>query len=87
MLTTGRYTAYQYWQQKSDSAGLNDGVVWFEVVIPTSGSDSSISNGPRGAGWIIVKGYFSDSRTELGDAPPDADQYVLRAVNISEVSR
>lgn len=68
VLATGQYTAYQYRQSSTAGTNIDANTTWFEVNIPDSDSDSNMSNGPKGAGWLIVKGYFSNSRTSIGTA-------------------
>ncbi len=60
-------------------------VSWFHVHIPEAG-DAQLSNGPTGAGSIVLKGYFSVSvRGPLGTAPPGVSNIVLNAINAAEV--
>ncbi len=81
ILSLGSFSAPQYYFGPSNPA-LDPKTAWVNVVVtPNTGAEAY--NGPRGAGWIVIKGYFQITSMQFGDAPPGSDDYELRAVSQS----
>lgn len=59
---------------------------WFRIHYDPNTSDASVSNGPYGAGSLVIKGYFSASlRGVLGANPQEIINFQLNAVDRKDV--
>jgi hypothetical protein len=79
ILSLGSFSAPQYYYGPANSA-LDTQTAWVNVVVTTN-TGAEAYNGPRGAGWIEIKGYFQITGMQFGDAPPGSNDYELRAVS------
>jgi hypothetical protein len=81
ILSLGTFSAPQYYYGTANTS-RDPQTAWINVVAtPNTGAEAY--NGPRGAGWLEIKGYFQVTSLQFGDAPPESQDYELRAVSQS----
>lgn len=78
VLVNGPSAARHYWLESTGDAE-DEHTVWFWVTIPENTS-AEMFNGPKGAGWMQIKGDFAVTSFKAGTAPPTSTDYKLRAV-------
>lgn len=87
LIAAGGISAYEVWYgNKVPWDERHVGVSIVETITPKD-ADAKTFNGPRGAGWLVAKGYFTVMRTTSGDAPGEAAHFSLRGVRAGEAPK
>jgi hypothetical protein len=79
ILSLGSFSAPQYMEEAAGS-NRDAQTAWVTVVL-TPNTGVLAYNGTKGAGWLEVQGYFQVTSAYLGNGPPKAKDYLLRAVS------
>jgi hypothetical protein len=82
VMSIGSLSVKQLWEGSADDTAAQRASLWVDALLPKD-SGAEVFNGPRGAGWIEMKGYFLVTRLQFGDAPPGSIDYQIRAIQPS----
>jgi hypothetical protein len=86
LVAIGDNSAYEVWYTNTLPYEQRHAKTSFVEMSFSENSDTDVSNGSKGAGWLAINGYFTVMRTIEGDSE-NFGQFLLRGATAGESSR